>query len=1427
MGLVLLVAVAPVLADWAPGDGHKMHWPQLPDPVGWDVNATWPVILAEDFRCTETGPIKDLHFWGSWRHGDEGVIRGFYVSIHEDIADPDGDGPLYSKPGTTIFDEYISAYLIADPIIEPGSQGWYDPITGEVVIDDHVQYYGYNIFLPEELWVDQVEGNIYWVNISADVEDPENTHWGWKSTTTDLNYQDDAVVACGGNLNWVDLYHPSTAGFRYIPGDVNGDGIVDMQDVTYLAAYVSGGGPPPPYFIPCSNPPFYAAADVNGDCVINSLDVSYLTAYIQGGPPPTFCPAYPPMADWGPSLNLSLVITGGIDVGACCHEDGTCTQETQASCQAVPTNVYLGDGSVCLGDGDGNGVDDACEQVVPTGACCFADGTCAVTTQAGCALVSGQYAGDGTACQGDGNGNGVDDACEGLVPSGACCWPNGTCSIVSQVACTNGAGTYMGDNTFCLGDLDGNGVDDACEQVQTTGACCYEDGSCASGITRLDCVMAGGTYMGDATTCLGDGNSNGTDDLCEDLPELKWFQPPDLTPDGMDVNATYDPTGLVYLLASDFQCDQPGPITEIHIFGSWLGDNLPQGSPAAVTFYLSMHPDVPDPDGPTGPEYSMPGPSFWNNIYDPGAFEVRVHAAHLEEAWFDPPQGYIPQGDRVCYEYIFYLGPEELIQEGTSTDPIIYWLNVQAFPAEEGTFFGWKTAIPPEWNDDAVYFNGMDDPGGQLPWLEMRYPDAHDLHPASVDLAFQIWSIPTAQPTGACCYDDGSCVDGMTQSDCLQSGGDYGGDGSTCAGVDNDGNGVDDFCDGVVTLGACCYGNPLSPLCMTTTQSICEAAGGLAGTWYSGLDCATFTCPVAGACCYEDAASGWTCVVTADAATCEALPNGTWYEGQDCASITCPETGACCYDDGSCADGMTQSDCLQSGGDYGGNGSTCAGTDNDGNGVDDFCDGVVTLGACCYGDPTSPLCINTTQSVCEAPGGLAGTWYAGQDCATFTCPTQQTEGACCFADGSCAVMTESDCQGQSGSYVGNGTVCLGDGNQNGVDDACEEPQEFELKWEQLPDLETTGMDVLATEPVILADDFPCTVTGPIVKIEVYGSWYHDEVPGDPAAVAFTLSLHEDIPDPDGAGPEYSRPGETICVLDIPEGSYQVEVIPTPAGEAWFDPTAEYYEFPGDTYCFKYIFFIEDACWVQSGTPQAPRVYWLDVQAYTPIGQTFFGWKTAVTHWNDDGVWATGAEPDDISTWMELRYPPQHPWATESIDLAFAVYTLADTCAGQLPGDFDVDGDIDTDDLVGLVAHVEAGGPPSANPPNGDVNGDCRVNHWDVTYLTAYLYESGPAPVDCTCQDPYGYCCYGEVGNANVGPGEEPTIGDIALIIDALFITGSGDVLECLPEADVNQSGGSNPIFDDITIGDIALLIDYLFITGPAAGDLNDCFVVPK
>ncbi|HPM38290.1 MAG TPA: hypothetical protein PK186_12105 [candidate division Zixibacteria bacterium] len=206
-GFTLLVAVliGPAAADWVPADGHKMHYPQLPDEAGWDVNATQPLVLADDWQCSETGWVKDIHFWGSWKHGIEGQIVSFVLSIHADI--PASQSPTgYSMPGETLWEREVTQWD-AQPLDPPSMEGWYDPLTGEVLYNDHQAYFQYNVFLPEADWFWQEAGTIYWLNVSAIVADPTGTTWGWKSTQDHWN--DDAVWATWGNLNWIDMWEPA------------------------------------------------------------------------------------------------------------------------------------------------------------------------------------------------------------------------------------------------------------------------------------------------------------------------------------------------------------------------------------------------------------------------------------------------------------------------------------------------------------------------------------------------------------------------------------------------------------------------------------------------------------------------------------------------------------------------------------------------------------------------------------------------------------------------------------------------------------------------------------------------------------------------------------------------------------------------------------------------------------------------------------------------------------------------------------------------------------------------------------------------------------------------------------------------------------------------------------------------------------------
>ncbi len=119
------------------------------------------------------------------------------------------------------------------------------------------------------------------------------------------------------------------------------------------------------------------------------------------------------------------------EIGACCSAEGVCVEMTEEECLAGG-RYWMGPGTVCLGDGNENGIDDACEEL--PGACCFSDGSCQNLSGPECEAESGFWRGPSIECQGDNDGNGKDDACENLF--GACCLPNGDCLLRTEDGCS-------------------------------------------------------------------------------------------------------------------------------------------------------------------------------------------------------------------------------------------------------------------------------------------------------------------------------------------------------------------------------------------------------------------------------------------------------------------------------------------------------------------------------------------------------------------------------------------------------------------------------------------------------------------------------------------------------------------------------------------------------------------------------------------------------------------------------------------------------------------------------------------------------------------------------------------------------------------------------------------------------------------------------
>lgn len=158
--------------------------------------------------------------------------------------------------------------------------------------------------------------------------------------------------------------------------------------------------------------------------------------------------------------------------GACCFADGSCAVTTIEECNTLG-GAYQGDDTLC----DPN----PCPQ--PPMACCFADGHCEFVTSEVCLSLGGTPQGYGTVCD--------PNPCP--QPAMACCFDNGDCAFVTAEECTQAGGTPQGYGTDC--------EPNECPQPPATGACCVDDQGNCEVLTQARCVELGGDYQGDNVPC--------------------------------------------------------------------------------------------------------------------------------------------------------------------------------------------------------------------------------------------------------------------------------------------------------------------------------------------------------------------------------------------------------------------------------------------------------------------------------------------------------------------------------------------------------------------------------------------------------------------------------------------------------------------------------------------------------------------------------------------------------------------------------------------------------------------------------------------------------------------------------------------------------------------------------------------------------------
>jgi hypothetical protein len=203
------------------------------------------------------------------------------------------------------------------------------------------------------------------------------------------------------------------------------------------------------------------------------------------------------------------------------------------------------------------------------------------------------------------------------------------------------------------------------------------------------------------------------------------------------------------------------------------------------------------------------------------------------------------------------------------------------------------------------------------------------------------------------------------------------------------------------------------------------------------------------------------------------------------------------------------------------------------------------------------------------------------------------------------------------------------------------------KWFQSPDVSTNGLDVRATRPKILADDFRCTLTGPITEIRVRGSWLNDLIS---TQACFCLGIWTDTPQ---QGTNFSRPNQQLCNWCFNPGQYSYSIYTNGVSERFYDPNL-----PGtngyigsDTVIWEYVFPVPTnapPCIQTNG-----NIYWLSVSADC-TGTNLFGWKTCPTNFNDNAVYGhVDVNNLPLMDWNKLERPPSN----SPLDLSFTITTM--------------------------------------------------------------------------------------------------------------------------------------------------------------------------
>jgi len=258
--------------DWQRGQLHKMHWPQLPDLTATGTNVSLAgAALADDFLCTATGPIRDIHLWASFvddllpKEGPDHLT--LELSSYADVP---ADGLQWSQPGQLLWSRTFAPGQYTAREVHDGPENWYDPITELFLPDNHRKAWQYNFCVEDDPFV-QHERNVYWLSVR--LADPSiNYEFGWKTTSRRWQWNDRAVYLPQGQFSWLPMDYPR--GHKYAEEPLGLAFVITSGDDT-TAQHELGDAPDSSSNIPGVKMLAYP----------NGVGSSFPTVYLTGSPP--------------------------------------------------------------------------------------------------------------------------------------------------------------------------------------------------------------------------------------------------------------------------------------------------------------------------------------------------------------------------------------------------------------------------------------------------------------------------------------------------------------------------------------------------------------------------------------------------------------------------------------------------------------------------------------------------------------------------------------------------------------------------------------------------------------------------------------------------------------------------------------------------------------------------------------------------------------------------------------------------------------------------------------------------------------------------------------------------------------------------------------------------------------------------------------